>query len=59
MDHPIMAVYLMKKVCVILPLIGEKGKFTAEETFKYDEEITIVVYTYKGKGCEDITMKEK
>lgn len=39
--------------------IGEKAKFAAEETFKYDEEITIVVYTYKGKGCEDITMKEK
>lgn len=35
--------------------IGDKGSFKETATFYPDEPIVIVVYTFKGKGCEDIT----
>lgn len=34
--------------------IGDTFQFAEEDTFYPDEPITIVVYTFKGRGCEDI-----
>ena len=38
--------------------IGDSSSFAAGESFDYDKKITIVVYTFPGRGCEDISLKE-
>lgn len=38
--------------------INGDNDFTETDMFRFDIEIIIVVYTYKGKGCEDITEVE-
>ena len=38
--------------------IGDSSSFAAGESFDYDKKITIVVYTFSGRGCEDISLKE-
>lgn len=35
--------------------INGKDDFKDGETFRFDDEIVIVVHTYEGEGCEDIT----
>lgn len=37
--------------------IDGKDNFEATEVFQYDVPIVIVVNTFEGKGCEDITLK--
>ena len=36
--------------------IAGNSSFTATDSFYYDAEIIILVHTFKGKGCEDITL---
>ncbi len=36
--------------------IAGKDSFTATDSFNYDSEIVILVHTFEGKGCEDITL---
>ena len=35
--------------------INGNSNFSASDKFQYDDEIVIVVHTFKKKGCEDIT----
>lgn len=36
--------------------INGNSDFSTEDSFCYDAEIVIVVHTFKGKGCDDITI---
>ena len=36
--------------------INDFSDFTKDDSFSFDDEIVIVVHTYKNKGCEDITL---
>lgn len=36
--------------------IGGNSNFTNTDSFYYDAEIIILVHTFKGKGCENITL---
>ncbi len=38
--------------------IGNRESFNASDSFDYNERVTIVVYTFAGKGCEDISVNE-
>ena len=38
--------------------IGGKTEFSENDSFDFDDEIVIIVHTYEGEGCEDITLKD-
>ena len=46
--------FLNKEGTIRTITIGDMAKFKAEDIFKYDDKIEIVVNSYKDKGCEDI-----
>ena len=39
--------------------IGDSTSFNSGDTFDFDQRVTIVVYTFKGRGCEDISLPEQ
>lgn len=39
-------------------VIGNSSSFEKGASFGYDSPVVIVVYTYEGKGCDDIVLKE-
>lgn len=47
--------WLTKEGTIKSITIGGNSQFTEKDSFYADEPVVIVVHTFKGRGCDDIT----